>query len=507
MYDSGKQQRINILKQNYDSRLAELLDDHNWEHTIEKEEEDGEYLLITITKNNINKKFALLYSQSTNKTVYKRIENEADACIINSLEFDVNNFFSKDFAKPIMTADNLLSILRDWNHEAGQDNKNKEDYIIDHSIPDVEHLQAETVSEQVWMMIKALKSIEVCKNFLRKRYKDISSEKLEERAQGIAFLIQNACDYFEKSASTNFTQRLLNLYYGTLSFIEAELLATSEHYSTLKSVENITKHGHGLYTLLSEEYYNPNNLCIGVLGKNKGLFPTFLENRGYQIDTFPEQKHKIEELPCENCFSFNSILNRIPELCSLMRIVDTDYKPGFFNIAYDVLANHEGSIYSSNSGGYESQITGSYVSLYDHSKCGNISLVEMLKGSFEQLQYRGIEDNAKRYSAFIAHKKEKNRYWYNYVNIHTSNFCNNTIIVPLPNLGDDWEIYAIMILYALSIIVRYYPNLWRRMQVGEWDKYFPVFQQFAMIAHKILPQVFYEKITGQKLYVQQSGMF
>ena len=188
-----------------------------------------------------------------------------------------------------------------------------------------------------------------------------------------------------------------------------------------------------------------------------------------------------------------------------MRIVDTDYKPGFFNIAYDTLANHEGSIFSSNGGGYESQITGSYVALYDHSKCGHISLVEMLKGPFEQRQYKNIENDAKKYSAFIVH--EKDRYWYNCINIHTSNFCNNTIIVPLPNLEDDWEIYAIMILYTLSIVVRYYPNLWRRMQVGKWDKYYPVFQQFALVAETVLPNIFYEKITGQKLYVHQAGIF
>lgn len=507
MFNDGKRQRMDILVQNYEGRISELLDEHSWQHQIDKEEEDGEYLLIAITKNNIHKKFALLYSQSTNKTVYERIEKEADACIINGFGFDKNNFFSKDFTKPIMSAENLLSVLRDWNHEADLFNVSADDDVIDHSIPDIEHLQAENASEQVWMMIKALKSVEVCNKYLMKKYTNVNESELKERAQGIAFLIQNACDYFDKSSSTNFTQHLLNLYYGSLSFVEAELLANSKDYSSLEQVESITKHGHGLYTILSEVNYNPDNLYTGILGKNKGLFPTFLENRGYNIDNFPPRKHDIKDLPCENCFSLNCILNRIPEISNLMRIIDSDYKPGFFNIYYDISSNRDGSIFCEKDGCYKSSITGSYVGLTDFSKCGNLEFLKLLQGPFEQFEYKGIEDNAKRYSAFIRHECGKDKHWYNYVNIHKSSFCDNSIIIPLKNLGDEWDIYVIMVLYTLSIVVRYYPNLWRRMQIGEWDKYYPVFQQFALVVEKILPNIFYEKITGQKLYVHQAGIF
>ncbi|MDR2407584.1 MAG: hypothetical protein LBE13_05690, partial [Bacteroidales bacterium] len=82
-----------------------------------------------------------------------------------------------------------------------------------------------------------------------------------------------------------------------------------------------------------------------------------------------------------------------------------------------------------------------------------------------------------------------------------------SILVPLNGLGDDWETYSLMVLYTFSIIVRYYPNLWRQVQSGKWDKYLPAFQQFAMVVEKTLPGLFYERITGQKLHVQQSGIF
>ncbi len=39
------------------------------------------------------------------------------------------------------------------------------------------------------------------------------------------------------------------------------------------------------------------------------------------------------------------------------------------------------------------------------------------------------------------------------------------------------------------------------MQYGEWDKYYTVCLQFAMIVEKVLPHIFYERISGQKLTI------
>ncbi len=39
------------------------------------------------------------------------------------------------------------------------------------------------------------------------------------------------------------------------------------------------------------------------------------------------------------------------------------------------------------------------------------------------------------------------------------------------------------------------------MQYGELDNYYAVCIQFAMIIEKVLPQIFYERITGQKLKI------
>ena len=58
-----------------------------------------------------------------------------------------------------------------------------------------------------------------------------------------------------------------------------------------------------------------------------------------------------------------------------------------------------------------------------------------------------------------------------------------------------------MILYALSIIVRYMPNLWARILHGDLDNYKAVFYQFSRVAERELTQIFLEKLTGKNVLI------
>lgn len=60
------------------------------------------------------------------------------------------------------------------------------------------------------------------------------------------------------------------------------------------------------------------------------------------------------------------------------------------------------------------------------------------------------------------------------------------ILRPLFGITNDWEVYAVMILYTLSIIVRYMPNLWARISHGDLDHYKAVFYQFSRVAEREL---------------------
>ena len=191
-----------------------------------------------------------------------------------------------------------------------------------------------------------------------------------------------------------------------------------------------------------------------------------------------------------------------------MRIVDKNYKTGFFKPSYNHHANMSGNSFMSTKGGYQSEHQGTYVVLYDDSLTSTLEMTKKIIGPIEQNsvstfnEYEESNIKANAYSIFVRHNERENeKYWWQVLNIHKSNFSQSSILIPLTGLKDDWKVYAIMGLYTFSIIVRYYPNLWRRMQYGEWDKYYTVCLQFAMIVEKVLPHIFYERISGQKLTI------
>jgi hypothetical protein len=77
----------------------------------------------------------------------------------------------------------------------------------------------------------------------------ISETDLSSKAEGVAFALRNATDYFSASQTRNVSQRVLNLYYDTMAFAFAEMLASPAGPTSLAQIEEATKRGHGLYTI------------------------------------------------------------------------------------------------------------------------------------------------------------------------------------------------------------------------------------------------------------------
>ena len=509
MYDNGKNLRMNNLEDSFAQTAKSLIQKHGWQVSIEERVADGEYLIVKLVKNSVIKHIAILYTQSVDRNIYKTLEEKIDAFLISSLQLDKDNYFSKGISTPLVLLSDIIELLKDWNMEAAEHQNNQ--------IPDNEtfyndanillenlYLSSENPADQIWMMLKMLKSSNICEKIIKKRSvfekKELSDTEIAIKAQGVSFLIQNACDYFEAASTTNITQRILNLYYGTLSFIEAEILSLPNGYSCLEDVESITQQGHGLYTMNNsnnslEDFYT------GIIGEGRGLFSKWLDQRGKDITKLPKKKSKTS--PDEFCFSFNQLLNCIPELSPLMKMIDKSYKPGFLSPVYSHELNRNYSFSSDDK--YKSVNNGTYVIFYDFTKCSNLNTAKSISGRVFQHEDYIDDDGFRGYKVFIQHDKDK--HWFEDINIHKSPFCNNTILVPLYDDIDDWEVFVVMILYTFSIIVRYRPNLWRRIQSGEWDQYSAVIQQLALISERILPQIFFEKISGQKLFVKQPGSF
>jgi hypothetical protein len=66
---------------------------------------------------------------------------------------------------------------------------------------------------------------------------------------------------------------------------------------------------------------------------------------------------------------------------------------------------------------------------------------------------------------------------------------------------------CVVLLYALSIIVRYRPSVWRRVQEGDLDQMRVLIDAFLATVERILPHEFLEKIIGQRVIVKEPGSF
>ena len=71
-------------------------------------------------------------------------------------------------------------------------------------------------------------------------------------------------------------------------------------------------------------------------------------------------------------------------------------------------------------------------------------------------------------------------------------------------LADPFVLH-LAILYAWSIVVRYLPSLWHRVEDGDLDHVRTLLEYYLSIVDNVLPAIMYERVTGTRLHVAQPG--
>jgi len=62
-----------------------------------------------------------------------------------------------------------------------------------------------------------------------------------------------------------------------------------------------------------------------------------------------------------------------------------------------------------------------------------------------------------------------------------------------------------MVLYALSIVVRYLPSLWHNIENGDLNHIRALIEHYLAIVDGVLPRMSVERITGVHLRIDQPG--
>ncbi len=500
MVDSGVEARLGILRNSAIQQILKPLQTHQWKAEIVREVAVGDYLIISAEKAGTSKRIALLYSSATDNRHYRALDAEVDLILTNGSLYKVESF-AYGITTPVAPIDEFFPILVGWNKELApavaplQTVKDNRQLLV---------ITAENPLDGVWARINQFASFTISRKLILRRSEiagiQLSPQILASKAEGVAYSVQNASDYLRSASSERLNKRILSLYYGTLALSFAEMLAAPWGPSDLDEVEGFTKFGHGLYTVPGEG--DLGTIYIGTLAS--GLFPRWMSFLGHDVTHFPKSKAKsvgdIEKLPANSFTTLRDLFSSLPELGDL------------FLKVFDVAPSWVMPIYDSNANPSPSRIRvkehpgvgSTYVHLVDTS--GRVSLGQV-KGAPWPLAEVDIAERVSGKAIYRARVDHPGfEYWHQALPIHHSPFIQNGALI-LPSFGvvSEYRALSLVLLYALSIVVRYMPSAWRRVVGGDWDQYLTIVETTVSVLERLLPEEFLESISGERVQTRQPG--
>ena len=501
--DYGQAARMQILRNDAERKILEPLRTHAWTSTIEKEFNDG--LIVTAERGGRWHKIALIYTSATDNKVYKSLAAQVEHIFFNGQPYRIDEY-AYGLDKPASSADDFHSVLVEWN-KASVDGKfipeNKDAAPVETMAPQSRLLLSEEPIEAIWLRLRQLQSFTLAKKLIERRAAadgvELDSSVVQSKAEGVAYALRNASDYFHSREGRNVSQRVLNLYYGSLAFAFAEMLAAPRGAETLAQIEDSTKLGHGLYTVDGPG----NGLEQIVVGVFSGFFPAWTASIGQRIDTIPQKKaRRFDDLASYHEMSWLSVealFASIPEISDLFSDI-FESKPRWVTPVPDQMANAGIGLF-----GTREPATRSYVQLVDGTCRLTKEDIALFPGPIGEIGEVASEGGGRHFRVAVDHPGKQ--FWFEVLKIHHSPFGRQALIQPIFGVIDEYRAICVVLLYALSIIVRYRPSIWRRVQEGDLDHMRVLIEAFLTVVERVLPEQFLEKVTAQRVLAKQPGSF
>lgn len=499
--DTGKNARLEILKSVAEKEIIESFRIHNWECSIQGIFPVGEYVIVNLQKANIKFKLAILYSCATANSVYKELDKIVDLIVLNGGFYHLESY-AHGITTDVIEKSNIQAYIIKWNSVAsnGKLSIGGLEKPIVKQREFTSRIQSENPIKQIWSRIRQFKTKGLAKKLIIERYNheniSYSIEEVEAKAEGVAFCVQNGCDYFEAASKQKLNQRIVSLYYGAIAFASAEMLASPNGSSSLQEVEDMTKFGHGLYTFDSIEDNSFEGFVVGVL--SNGFFKKWVEFLGADVSLFPAKKPKRQEeidLSKNEVTTLIELFSRIPELEDLFLLV-TKSPTNWLNFNYEISANRAG-------GGHRQSQGETYVTIRDISCSKTHEDIAALSLPIEQIEYQTSEYSGLHFKVLVKHPNKE--YWHEVLKLHRSPYTKSSLIIPIFGSVSDYRAVCVALLYALSILVRYRPSIWREVISGKHENYLVLTEEFLDVYERLAPEEFLENIQSKNVHVTQSG--
>jgi len=377
--------------------------------------------------------------------------------------------------------------------------------------------------EILLLRLSKLKSTELCKRLLNNKMKYaeecFSDDLIEKKAIGLSSAIDSALNYYTVPTNSLNTKILLR-YYSLLQFTIAEEVASLNNTNGLRDVQKNTEDGHGLATLNKHDEKNnfsDNYFCYIV---QRGHFYEYLKYKNvHDIDQVSlggkiKKDEKFEENK-DKLFTITDLFRRVPELYN---IIDEYFgvPPLSLNIGHSN-KNHEieekrRQEYQNKTGEFfilsappssdPEKIT--FVDIYPSTNEIDLNFYKTLNTPFSEFEI--VENERNKTKKIVCQFKHINTgIWWNHLSTYKSNYCPTLHIIPLFGKVNDVLLVHYMLLYTLSIIVRYLPDVWYRITIGNLNHFGSLIEHYLAIFDHIILKLVYERITENKIHLSTPG--
>jgi hypothetical protein len=491
------------LQRAVEETVVAPLREHSWTIHETRAVEAGEYILVDTERGGQRHKIAVLYSSAVANDVYQRLAREVEHIFVHGGLYQVESF-ARGITLPIEVLHDFHQLLLKWNAASAPGRFVPGAAVpIEAKPPKHRTLLAEAPIDAIWLRLRQLESVTLARKLVETRAHDASIElnapAIAAKAEGLAYALRNAVDYYRGQQHTNVSQRVLNLYYGTLAFAFAEMLADPRGAKTLGEIEEWTKQGHGLYTIdgMSSDL---EHLVVGVIAS--GFFPRWMSAMGFAVDTLPKKKPRafddLTSMGADTWLTIESLFARIPEVSDLFRDIFSS-KPGWVTPAYDQKANRGATSLFSTRGHPPT----AYALLLDDSARLSKEDIAAFPGPISEIVEVPAEGGGRHFR--VAVNSAGKETWWDALPIHHSPFERTALVLPVFGVLGEYRAICLVLLYGLSIVVRYRPSVWRRVQEGDLDHLRVLIEAFLAVVERVLPEQFLERVTGQRVFVMQPG--
>jgi hypothetical protein len=501
---TGWESRLAILRRDTESKLLEPLRTHGWTGSIERVVGQGEYLLVKAQRSGVVHRVAVMYTSATANAVYKALAPQVEHIFINGDLYKLESY-AYGITTPVGTADDFYGVLIGWNNTSatGKFAPNTVAAPIAAQPPKHRTLLSEEPIEAIWLRLRQLTSVSLARRVVATRAANdgvaLDEDVVRTKAEGLAYSLRNASDYFKSRDGQNVCQRVLNLYYGSMAFAFAEMLAAPKGPAGLSDIERITTQGHGLCTLDGEQD-GLERVVVSTVAT--GFFASWMKFLGIPTEAFPSKKPKVyADLAKQSESSWltvEALFARIPEVADLFLDIFTS-KPAWITPTYDAKANPSFSLFGTTT----ERPTTTYSVFVDDSARLTAEDIATFPGPISQISEVASEDPGRHFR--VAVNATGKDIWWSALPLHHSPFERTALIAPAFGNVGEYRAICLTLLYALSIMVRYRPSVWRRVQEGDHDHLRVLVEAYLAVVERVLPEQFLERITAQRVFAKQPG--